>query len=386
MGGLDEAPPPAPIRVLIAGPDPSLHAAHCALVRAEPSLELAGSATTVSGAVEQAAALQPDVVVLDVATEADLRAVQEIRDVSPGTRAIALSADEGSSRVLTVLRCGAVAFVGKGDPPAELLDAIRRVARGQTSLPARVLEALVAAQVTGVAHGNGAVRIERREAERRAALAHLVNAEEAERRRIAAEIHDDSIQIVTAACMRLQVLGRGITDATQLQRLSELQETLHLAISRLRHLLADLHPPALDGEGVAAAIRLHLEQVGHRSKTAFTVFDRLAAQPPRASRVTLYRMTRELLLNVEKHAQAATATVALWEADGGFRVTVDDDGVGFDPDPGRGREWSGLAAVRERAELAGGWVRIASAPGRGTTVELWIPSIPDGEPAGPGSE
>ena len=88
----------------------------------------------------------------------------------------------------------------------------------------------------------------------------------------------------------------------------------------------------------------------------------------------LYRLAQEALTNVRKHARASTAAVLLDERDGGYRLRVTDNGVGFkvedaSPVPGH----LGLAAMRERAELAGGWLRIESAVDAGTTVECWLP-------------
>ena len=87
----------------------------------------------------------------------------------------------------------------------------------------------------------------------------------------------------------------------------------------------------------------------------------------------LYRIAQEVLTNVRKHAGAENAIVTLDARDGGYYVRVRDDGVGFTPESATARPGHlGLAAIRERAELAGGWLRIESAPNDGTTVEFWI--------------
>ena len=103
----------------------------------------------------------------------------------------------------------------------------------------------------------------------------------------------------------------------------------------------------------------------------------MTEQPLLETRTILYRIAQELLANVRNHAQADNATVTLDERDHGYAVRVIDDGVGFVPDelepvPGH----LGLTAMQERAALAGGWLRIDSAPGKGTTVEVWIPRAP----------
>ena len=224
----------------------------------------------------------------------------------------------------------------------------------------------------------------------RALLAHLVNAGEEERGRIAEGIHDDSIQAITAAGMRLQILRRSLDDPEQIQLLDELEKTIHLSISRLRHLLFELRPPELDTEGLAAALELYLAERQKDGTTSHTLEDHLNVEPPLETRTILYRIVQELLANVRKHAQAKNATVVLDERDQGYGVRVSDDGVGFDPEelepvPGH----LGLTAMQERAVLAGGWLRIDSGPGKGTTVEVWIPSHPvpgAGRPVAPEGE
>jgi PAS domain S-box-containing protein len=225
--------------------------------------------------------------------------------------------------------------------------------------------------------------LERDLAERRALLAHLVSAGEEERARIAMDIHDDSIQAITAAGMRLQILRRRLDDPEQLKLLDELEQTIQLAISRLRHLLFELRPPVLDNEGLSAALGTYLEEVDDPN-TDYHLDDQLTVQPPPESRTILYRIVQEALTNVRKHAQAGQATVALEEVENGFLARISDDGVGFvagdeEPVPGH----LGLAAMRERAELAGGWLTIKAAPGEGTILEVWIPVAP---PSANGSE
>jgi PAS domain S-box-containing protein len=211
----------------------------------------------------------------------------------------------------------------------------------------------------------------------RALLAHLVRAGEEERGRIALGIHDDSIQAITAAGMRLQILRRSIHDPKQLELLGELQTTIQLSISRLRHLLFELRPPALDSDGLSEALELYLSETQSEGATSYRLEDDLTQQPPPETRTILYRIAQELLANVRNHAQADQVTVMLDERDHGYALRVIDDGVGFVPEelkpvPGH----LGLTALQERAALAGGWLRIESAPGRGTTVEVWIPGHP----------
>jgi signal transduction histidine kinase len=103
--------------------------------------------------------------------------------------------------------------------------------------------------------------------------------------------------------------------------------------------------------------------------------DAMDREPPPDARVICYRIAQEAIANVRKHARASHVEVVLVSEGGGTRVVIRDDGVGFDPErtaPAPGH--LGLPDMRERAELAGGWLRISSAPGSGTVVEFWIPS------------
>jgi PAS domain S-box-containing protein len=226
--------------------------------------------------------------------------------------------------------------------------------------------------------------LERDLAERRALLAHLVSAGEEERSRIADDIHDDSIQAITAAGMRLQILRRSLVDPGQLELLGELEQTIQLSIARLRNLLFELRPPVLDNEGLSAALEMYLDVAQSETETTYRLEDRLRVQPPPETRTILYRIVLEALANARKHAAAATVTVSLDQREGGYLVRVADDGVGFaveesTPVPGH----LGLAAMRERAILAGGRLRIEAAHGSGTAVEVWIPEASEPVASGP---
>ena len=212
-------------------------------------------------------------------------------------------------------------------------------------------------------------------AQRRALLGHFVKASEEERHRIAGDIHDDSIQAITAAGMRLQILRRRLEDPEDLRLLSDLEDVIQLSISRLRHLLFELRPPALDNEGLAAALGMCVDEVQGENGTQFGLRNDLRTEPSAERRVILFRIGQEALTNARKHAKAQSVDVILAERDGGHLVRVADDGVGFssraeDPQPGH----LGLVGMRERAELAGGRLRIETAPGIGTSVEAWVPA------------
>jgi len=207
-------------------------------------------------------------------------------------------------------------------------------------------------------------------------LGHLFRAQEEERARISGDIHDDSIQVMTAVGLRLEALRRRLTDPEALESLQLLGETVTSAIARLRHLMFELHPRVLDEDGLAPALRVYLDHMSEQVQIEYTLANRLEEEPALTVRTVLYRIAQEALVNIRKHANAARVEVVLEPREAGYAVRITDDGSGFDVGaaertlPGH----LGLAAMRERAEMVGGWWRIESTPGEGTTVEFWVPT------------
>jgi PAS domain S-box-containing protein len=117
--------------------------------------------------------------------------------------------------------------------------------------------------------------------QRQQLLSRLVNAQEEERSRIAGDIHDDTIQVMTAVGIRLDLLRRATEDPKQLELLEQLDETVTLTVARLRNLLFELRPPALDREGLASALRTHLEQTQDEHGPTYTLENRLTRSLPR---------------------------------------------------------------------------------------------------------
>ena len=218
--------------------------------------------------------------------------------------------------------------------------------------------------------------------ERRRLLSHLVHAEEEERRAIASDIHDDPIQKMVAAAMRLDVVLEDHPELADDEQFRKAQETVNRSIESLRSLMFELRPYVLDHDGLAAALSVFVQEEGKLpGSPSYAVQSQLTSEPPESVRVILYRITQEALVNVRKHARATHVEIVLDEGDDGYRVLVRDDGAGFEPattvDPSLGH--IGLTSMRERASLAGGWFRIESAVGEGAIAEAWIPRSMDGE-------
>ena len=189
--------------------------------------------------------------------------------------------------------------------------------------------------------------------------------------------------------LRVQVLRKRLADNPErAEELSQLEETLRHAIERLRHVSFELRPPSLDTEGLVPALRVYLEKLREEHGIRFELVDHLDLDPPLETRITVYRIAQEALANVRKHADANRVHVLAEQHERGYLIRIQDDGDGFD----LSRETTvpghlGLLAMRERAELAGGWWKCRSAPGAGTTVEFWVPRDPatTGSRRGPGT-
>jgi signal transduction histidine kinase len=210
--------------------------------------------------------------------------------------------------------------------------------------------------------------------ERRRLVEKLVEAQEDERKRLAGDIHDDPVQKMVAASMRLQMLLREVKDPALRQILVKLLDHVRSSITSMRHLIFELRPSVLDDEGLAAALQEYMDKVGEG--LVFRLHNDLVEEPPPETRVILYRIAQEALANVRKHASASTVDVLVQPQRAGFLVRVADDGAGFDASdlPRSAPGHLGLTSMRERAEMAGGWCNVHSLPGVGTTVEFWLPA------------
>jgi PAS domain S-box-containing protein len=205
-------------------------------------------------------------------------------------------------------------------------------------------------------------------------LSHLIRAQEEERARIAADIHDDTIQTLSAASLRAQQLRHRLRNVEEILILGKLEEALAMSQSRLRQLIFDLRPLNLDHASFVSSLRAYLEQMRSDTGISYQLDDKCTARSPSSRNVLIYRTTQEALANVRKHAQARTVKVQFLEVSDGCLTRITDDGVGYNPAEIEERPGHlGLTLIRERAEIAGGWSRIESTPGRGTTVEFWIP-------------
>ncbi len=220
-------------------------------------------------------------------------------------------------------------------------------------------------------------------AQRRALVRRLARAQEDERSRIAVEIHDDSIQVLTGLGLQLQLLRRTVDSPAATGILDDLERTVAEATDRLRHVLFDLRPPALELKGLALSVEELADRILSPTGCEVSVRSTLARPASPVQQAVAYRIVKEALANAARHARARRVEVVLEDRSGGLLLRVRDDGVGFDPSVSGDDRHFGLPLMREQAELAEGWLVVSSQPGEGTTLEAWVPG--DGDEGGPWS-
>ncbi len=204
-------------------------------------------------------------------------------------------------------------------------------------------------------------------------------AEERERRRIAAELHDDISQSLVISKMMLEQLRESEASDHIAGVLDDTCNLLAHSIESSRSLTFDLSPPILYELGFEAAVAEWLtEHVERKHNIAVEFKDDNEPKPMEDDmRALLFRMVRELLINVVKHASASKVKVSILRADEQVRVLVEDDGVGFDPTKaapvGAKTGGFGLFNIRERLEQLGGCFEIKSSPNHGCKVIITAP-------------
>jgi signal transduction histidine kinase len=219
---------------------------------------------------------------------------------------------------------------------------------------------------------------ERREVLRGELLRRVVAAQEAERQRIARELHDATGQALTALGLGLRAVSASVKPETgQAARdLRQLESLTNNSLDELRHLIADLRPSHLDDLGLAATIRWYAKEVQARTDLDIQVEIKGDAQPLSAPvRIALFRIAQEALTNVSKHSGARRAWIRVGFGPEAVRLQVEDDGCGFDATAQRTlpRPAWGLLGMQERVGLLSGTFELDSAPGRGTRVQVVIP-------------
>ncbi|MBE7470416.1 MAG: hypothetical protein DPW09_03745 [Anaerolineae bacterium] len=209
----------------------------------------------------------------------------------------------------------------------------------------------------------------------------LVDAQEAERRHIARELHDEIGQTLTAVKINLQAMQRrsGVSDLTA--SLQESMDIVEQAIQQVRNLSLDLRPSLLDDLGLVATLRWYLDrQARWAGLSAHLTVTPPDLQLPANLETVCFRLVQEALTNALRHAQAQTIRVDLQRHDKELQLVIGDDGLGFEVEPTLKRiaygKGLGLVGMQERVSLLGGRFELESAPGQGTQIRVFLPLPP----------
>lgn len=204
--------------------------------------------------------------------------------------------------------------------------------------------------------------------------------QEDERRRIASDIHDAVSPLITGALYQtraLQMTNGSTPEAERDSSLGSISELLERAGGELHDVIFELRPPDLDDLGVVAAIDAYAQTI---QRTGLSCRLEMAGEPPSLTpevRLGIYRIVQESLHNVLRHAGADEAVVRLDTSEELLRVTIRDNGAGFDPSLAVRPTSLGLLSMRERAESIGATFTIVSKPGGGTAIVIERPNSGD---------
>ena len=213
-------------------------------------------------------------------------------------------------------------------------------------------------------------------------LANMLRAEEAERSRIATELHDDTVQVMTASLFaldRVALIARRSENHQIESAVTLTRATLEEATARTRRLMFELRPAILHEHGLVAAVNVLADQT-RRETGARTTVSGSAGRYGHYVEELAYRSIQEALSNVRKHAGATEVVITLEDEGAALLCEVADDGRGFDPDTVRDRPGAalhaGLDTMVERIRAAGGETAVDAARGNGTRVRVRIPIAP----------
>jgi signal transduction histidine kinase len=202
---------------------------------------------------------------------------------------------------------------------------------------------------------------------------------EAERNRIARDLHDGPVQGVSAASLSLEaallMISAGDVDEG-VAVLTKIREELAGEADALRRLMSGLRPPVLEERGLLPALRETLVRFGAEQDVETDFSGRVDTPLPEDLETLAFRLVQEALSNAAKHSEATQVMVTVQASDSMLRVEIEDDGKGFDAGLARDflREGRvGLASMRERVELASGTLVVRSSPGRGTSIVATLP-------------
>jgi two-component system sensor histidine kinase UhpB len=245
----------------------------------------------------------------------------------------------------------------------DVLDPGERLPRSGTAEVATVIEAFN-------------VALDRLEAERRSSTRRVLFAQEAERRRIAQELHDQIGQDLTAVVLELKRVLTRVTPE-EAESLADAQELARESLEDLRRISHQLRPVALDDLGLSSALAALCADIARRTGLEIAFGGATGTLPvvDRDTELAVYRIAQESITNAVRHSGGTRVDVTLAAQQSGLVLRVADDGYGFEPPMGGG----GIRGMRERALAIGGRLTVGGGQSGGSTVTLVVPA---GEGAG----
>jgi len=317
----------------------------------------------------------PDLVLLDVMLP-DINGVELCRQIKA-------DADGGQSFVVLLssvetspdsqslgMESGADSYIARPIENRELVarvQAMLRIKRAESALRKAhdELEKRVVERTEELSRANAALK---------AMSLRLVDVQEAERRFVARELHDEIGQLVTGLKLLLETSLRPASAAEQ-QGFDEAMSLINDLMERVRQLSINLRPQMLDDLGLVIALDWHFKR--YTKQTGIRVLFKHSQLPerlPSQLETAIFRIVQEALTNVARHARTKEVVVRLWKDAERLGVQVHDAGAGFAvPDATTGRVSTGVSGMRERAELLGGDFTLESAPGEGTCLTVELP-------------
>ena len=211
--------------------------------------------------------------------------------------------------------------------------------------------------------------LDRLEAERALSTARALSAQEAERRRVAQELHDEVGQSLTAVLLELKRVKDHAPEPIR-EELRQVQETTRDSLDEIRRIARRLRPGVLEELGLRSALKALTSEVAGRARlTVHRRFDTDLPELGDEAELVLYRVAQESITNTARHAHATRLEVSLRRVGSGILLRLRDDGVGL----GGASEGAGVRGMRERALLVGADLSIADHPSGGTEVRLHLP-------------
>jgi signal transduction histidine kinase len=211
---------------------------------------------------------------------------------------------------------------------------------------------------------------------------HMMEAHEEARKKLARDLHDGPTQSVAAMAMRINIARRMLEKDSKgaLEELVKIEDLAHRTSKEIRHMLFTLRPLILESQGLNAALLSMADKMREtfNQNVVINIDESIAAQMELGKQGVIFFIIEEAITNARKHANAANIWVRLRPIEQGVvLLEIEDDGIGFDVESVNQaydkRSSLGMVNLRERTELVNGLLNIRSAPGKGTTISVYIP-------------